>query len=458
MATITGNTLGNAATVANATDSNGVPLQVQGSVSVTTASGATLNRGSALTTLVDSVNGVYEQFSVSMGAGDDTLVGSNMIWTNNGNPTVAFSTINMGDGADSVSLYRSAFRSMDMGAGNDTLDLELSAGQTVSMGTGDDQVNIKSSTVTPTDAEQAQKAGQPAMLIDGGAGTDTLNLEGDWTLTLSTGNVGIDDDGDGTADRSTNIYTSAEASKVVSFPTLLSGTVSYGTVTLGNGTTIANNIRFSNFEGIVAVCFTAGTMIDTPEGQVAIETLREGDLVMTRNGPKALRWIGKRKLDAVDLAGNPKMLPIRVPAGAFGNGLPTRDVSFSPQHRVVIRSAIAERMFGSQEVLVSVKQLIGVEGIDVDGGVRSVEYFHLMFEDHQILTVEGIEAESLYPGRQAISFLSDDQKTELRAIFPDFDQIVAADSDEKAALPFLKGRESRSLAARHAKHGRPFLA
>ena len=208
---------------------------------------------------------------------------------------------------------------------------------------------------------------------------------------------------------------------------------------------------------INALCFTAGTLIETARGTLKIEDLREGDLVQTRNGLKALRWIGKRRLVAVDLRANPKLLPVIVPAGAFGNGLPKRDISFSPQHRVLIRSAIAERMFGSAEVLVPVKQLVGYAGIDVQGDAQNVTYFHLMFDKHEIVSVEGIEAESLYPGKQAMSFLSDDQLTELRSIFPEFDAMCEADTLE-TAVPFLKGREARSLAARHAKNDRPFYS
>ncbi|MFN3524616.1 MAG: Hint domain-containing protein, partial [Paracoccus sp. (in: a-proteobacteria)] len=296
--------------------------------------------------------------------------------------------------------------------------------------------------------------------IDGGAGSDTLNLQGEWTVTL-TSNVTIDTNGNGVFDPGvdivTNVYSNSDVKNIIGYPGVLSGTVSFGTVTLGNGTTIANRATFQNFEVINAVCFTAGTMIETENGLVAVETLNEGDMVKTRNGFQPLRWIGKRKLDAVDLRGNPKLLPIRVPAGAFGNGLPSRDVSFSPQHRVLIRSSIAERMFGSSEVLVPVKQLVGFSGIDVDGEVREVTYFHLMFEDHQIVTVEGIEAESLYPGRQALSFLSPDQLRELREIFDGFDEMCEADAFT-TAVPFLKGRETRSLAARHAKNGRPFYS
>ena len=101
-------------------------------------------------------------------------------------------------------------------------------------------------------------------------------------------------------------------------------------MTLRDGSTVASRSGFANFEAINAVCFTAGTLIDTPRGAVPIETLRQGDTVITRNGPKALAWIGSRRLDAVDLAGNPKLLPILVPAGAFGNSLPCATSAFRP--------------------------------------------------------------------------------------------------------------------------------
>ncbi|TJZ87132.1 Hint domain-containing protein [Paracoccus hibiscisoli] len=451
MANINGGSGNDGATVVQGTDANGTPLTVR-AVTVTNTPGVNLsgtNSGSS-----------RSEFDVNMGSGNDTLVGQNMVWVDErSRPDIRFDEISMGLGNDSVSLFRSAFRSIDMGSGNDTLVLELSGGRSVNMGTGNDEVRLGGNPdATVSDAELAQKAGQPTLALDGGNGIDTLNLQGSWTLTLSSGNVTMDTNGDGVSDRITNVYSNSDVRFIIGYPTVLSGAVDFGTATLANGTTIPNRVLFSNFELINAVCFTAGTLVDTPKGQVAIETLREGDLVITRNGPKALSWIGKRTLDSIDLAGNPKLLPVRVPAGAFGNGLPTRDVSFSPQHRVVIRSSIAERMFGSSEVLVSVKQLVGVNGIDVDGDVRSVQYFHLMFQDHQILSVEGIEAESLYPGKQAISFLTQDQLTELRAIFPNFDALVEADAPAASAIPFLKGRESRTLAARHAKNDRPLYA
>ncbi|MGP9805246.1 Hint domain-containing protein [Paracoccus sp. NSM] len=436
-------------TVSNATAADGTPLRDDTITITRTGTNAGTN----------TFSGNNRFVGINLGAGNDTLIGEDMIWRRAGDPTVAFDNISMQGGNDSVSLFRSAFTDINMGDGNDTLIMELSAGRNVTMGSGDDSVRLGGdSTATLSDAELAQKSGAPQMVIDGGTGIDTLNLQGDWTVTLSSGNVVIDANNNGVVDAgdiTTSVFNSTNADQIIRFPSVLSGTVDFGTITLSNGNTLPSRVTFANFEAINAVCFTAGTLIETARGTLKIEDLREGDLVQTRNGMKALRWIGKRRLDAVDLRANPKLLPVIVPAGAFGNGLPKRDISFSPQHRLLIRSAIAERMFGSAEVLVPVKQLVGYAGIDTQGDAQNVTYFHLMFDKHEIVSVEGIEAESLYPGKQALSFLSDDQLTELRSIFPEFDAICEADTLE-TAVPFLKGREARSLAARHAKNDRPF--
>ncbi len=103
----------------------------------------------------------------------------------------------------------------------------------------------------------------------------------------------------------------------------------------------------------VVPCFMAGTRIDTPQGQCLIEDLRVGDVVQTLdNGPQIIRWIGKRELDSIDLTLKPKLRPIKIDKGALGNGLPENDLRVSPQHRMLVRSPIAARMFARDEVLI----------------------------------------------------------------------------------------------------------
>src|SRR5690606_26001535 len=66
------------------------------------------------------------------------------------------------------------------------------------------------------------------------------------------------------------------------------------------------------FPGTLATrCFCRGTLILTDQGEVAVEKLRAGDIVMTRDhGPQPIEWIGSRHLGPEFLDKNPKLLPI----------------------------------------------------------------------------------------------------------------------------------------------------
>lgn len=93
-------------------------------------------------------------------------------------------------------------------------------------------------------------------------------------------------------------------------------------------------------------CFVAGTLIETPVGWRAVEELAPGDLVITRdNGHQPVRWVGSVRLSGSSLARHSRLRPIRIRAGALGPATPARDLLVSPQHRVLVRSNIAMRMF-----------------------------------------------------------------------------------------------------------------
>lgn len=145
---------------------------------------------------------------------------------------------------------------------------------------------------------------------------------------------------------------------------------------------------------LAVICLARGTLIQNEHGPVAIEDLAEGMLVATRdNGLQPLRWVG-----SLTLAAHPQIRPIRIRAGALGPNRPTQDLIVSPQHRILIRSRIARRMFDANEVLVPAKQLLQIEGIDIATDLKSIDYFHLLFDQHEIVTSNGAETESLHAG------------------------------------------------------------
>ncbi len=203
-------------------------------------------------------------------------------------------------------------------------------------------------------------------------------------------------------------------------------------------------------------CFTAGTLIETPLGARRIEELHPGDMVMTKDhGPQPLRWIGSKKLAVLDLALRPKLRAIRIQAGALGENTPTADLLVSPEHRILVRSKIARRIFGTSEVLVAAKQLLQLEGIDIAQDLNEVEYFHILFDRHEVVTSNGAETESLFTGPQALASLSEAAVEEIVALFPD---LRDADYQPIAARHLASGRQARKLTVHHLQYMRPIIS
>lgn len=170
----------------------------------------------------------------------------------------------------------------------------------------------------------------------------------------------------------------------------------------------------------IIICFAGGTIIDTALGPRPVESIREGDLIVTQdNGLQPVRWIGKRRLDSIDLMRHPHMHPIRVNAGALPDGAPYMDLSLSPQHRIQISDWRAEFLFAEDQVLVAAKHLVNGVDITVDDKVAAVTYYHLLFDEHEILTANGVPAESLHPGDVAMDAIGTDAKSEIDLLFPD---------------------------------------
>lgn len=205
----------------------------------------------------------------------------------------------------------------------------------------------------------------------------------------------------------------------------------------------------------VPLCFASGTTILTPSGPVSVETLSEGDAVCLHEGGWAvLRKVFRTTLGVDDLNRNPKLRPVRISADAMGANLPLRDLVVSRQHRMLVSSKITERMFAEKSVLISAIKLTELPGIYVDEAIEQVEYFHLLFDRHEIIVAEGTPSESLFAGPEACKTLSEDALEELRALFP---EMADPNATWQSALPIPKGSLQKKLVARHAKNNKPLL-
>ena len=167
-----------------------------------------------------------------------------------------------------------------------------------------------------------------------------------------------------------------------------------------------------SYSDYTCVCFTRGTAIRMADGtERMIEDIQEGDRVLTKdNGAQAVRWIGGRTAPAYG-----HLAPIVISQNALGNH---DDLIVSPQHRMLLSDWRAEVMLGSHEVLVKAKDLINGETIyRREGGV--VEYFHILFDSHEIVFAEGIPSESLHINKTTLDSLADESRAEIIELFPE---------------------------------------
>jgi len=195
----------------------------------------------------------------------------------------------------------------------------------------------------------------------------------------------------------------------------------------------------------VIPCFTPGTLIATPKGEVPVENLRAGDRVITRdNGIQEIRWTGQRALSWRDLTANPHLQPILIRQGALGNGLPERDMMVSPNHRMLVANDRTALYFDEHEVLVAAKHLAGANGVHAIESIGT-SYLHFMFEHHEVVLANGAWTESFQPGDYTLKGMGNAQRTEILEIFPEL-KTAAGREGYTAARRTLKRHEALLLA------------
>jgi len=197
-------------------------------------------------------------------------------------------------------------------------------------------------------------------------------------------------------------------------------------------------------DDFVLTCFTAGTMIDTPQGPRAIEELRAGDLVNTLDhGPCPLRLVTSRRVSEAELAMRPEWRPVVIEADCFGPGAPCADLVVSPAHRILLEGYKVNLMFGEEQVFAPANAMAGhVEGCRRLTKSGPVTYYHLLFDTHQIVVSNGLHTESFHPSVKSVSATDAQTRREIMALFPHLEQDEAA---YPSARQTIKAYECRVL-------------
>jgi autotransporter passenger strand-loop-strand repeat protein len=218
---------------------------------------------------------------------------------------------------------------------------------------------------------------------------------------------------------SVNVYPNA----YLSFANLNSGGVIHSGVS-------AHLSNITSAGGTVSpLCFAAGTRIQTDRGLVTVEDLAVGEPVKAHfAGAAPIIWIGKRTIDCQRHARPESVYPVRVRSGAFGEGVPFRDVMLSPDHAVFAGG-----------VLVPVRELINGTSI-AQVPVDEVTYYHVELRHHDVVWAEGLPAESYLDTGNRANFAGG---AGVIALHPEF---AAQVWDAEACAPLvLAGRELEAV-------------
>ncbi len=189
-------------------------------------------------------------------------------------------------------------------------------------------------------------------------------------------------------------------------------------------------------------CYAPGTMIDTPDGPRAVETLLPCDLVMTLDhGPQPIKWVraGDQPLEHVD----PDAKPVLIKAGALGRNLPAQDMIVSPQHRILVGGAGQLQTFFASEAFAPAKSLTSLPGIRHMMGRQKIVWHHFACDRHEIVVANGCLSESLLLGPMVMRDLSENQRDAVYEIFRSDTQSAALNGPP--ARPCLKVGEVRRM-------------
>lgn len=344
------------------------------SESASLASSVTANvQGGTLTLSSGSLANALSSFTVNLSYGGELSLGSGLISLLSG------TTINFGAGGGTFVAN----------AGGTTLDL---SGLTI---------NGFSAATSKVEFQDLPSEVQSYVISTSGS-SQTITLYSDTAHTNAIGSVTI-------------AGTSLTAGTYVAGS---SGPLTINETSNGSGYNITMDVQTA-----IVPCFLAGTLIDTPNGPVAIENLRIGDFVLNADDiAVAVRWIG-RKTVSPRFADPLRTLPVRIKANALGVSLPSRDLLISPDHAVFLNG-----------VLVNAGALVNGTSITRENITENFVYYHVEVDDHDLILAEGLPAETFIDNIDRMAFDNWAEHAEI------FGQVT-----EKCEMDYPRAKSARQL-------------
>ncbi len=322
---------------------------------------------------------------------------------------------NRGAGLGSVTANEAATVAIQMPGTLSAISAVTSVTDSFSLG-GFDQSNDFSGTSGRVDSGLINAGTVTAVLS--AASTDLSAFIGTGSVAVPIGSTGTAS-ANGPADLSLELLTKAGATASVRYRYVPSGSIPQSGTTEPSGvvTTFSPSggyvftpITHGSGAQVALACFATGTRITTPDGAVPVESLSIRQTVTTLlRGEAPIRWIGMRDVDCEAHPQPEKVWPVHIEAGAFGPGLPARDLRLSPDHAVFVEG-----------VLMPIRVLINggsIRQIPVD----RVTYHHIELAEHDVLLAESLPAESFLDTGNRAAFLNGGRVVQMH---PDFSALT----------------------------------
>jgi hypothetical protein len=122
---------------------------------------------------------------------------------------------------------------------------------------------------------------------------------------------------------------------------------------------------------------------------------------------------------------------------------------------MVVKSKISARMFDTATVLVSAIKLTELPQIDVDHSVTQVTYFHLLFDNHEVVYAEGTPSESFFLGPETRKTVPIAAWDEITTLFPHVADLAFIPTP---ALTIPSNAQQKQLVRRHCKNAKALFA
>jgi hypothetical protein len=279
----------------------------------------------------------------------------------------------------------------------------------------------------------------PGSLISylSGPTTPTADAYNDYsptsTIGLSTGNqywLGFTLSSNDGANNQTRVRLGTNTGNFTTLGTGWSAQTSIYKITNGVATNPAEPLIYSLYGTPLPVCFNSGTLILIPDGSwVEIQRLKIGDLVLTADGARRIKWVPQRKYTKQALLKFPQTLPVRIQAGALGEGMPSTDLLVSRKHGLVIEGAEI-----GAETLCNGANITHCKAEEFPDGLT---YYHIEFEEQEVLMANGCSNSSFVSTGNRSEF---DNVEEYRSLYGDPDQ-----PSPRKLSPYMWSRELRRI-------------